>query len=195
MHKLARTVFMVMAFAAPAIAAAEPTRLLMQPDIHGDRVVFRHGGDLWIASVQGGTARRLTTSDGVETTPRFSPDGSRIAFTGQYDSNEDVYVVPASGGEPVRVTFHPGDDILRDWTPDGTALLFASGRENPPAFVHRLWTIAAAGGRQPRTAPIRPKGRALPSCRRPRRFSRGPAQGHTWGGGSIAAAARAGFAW
>jgi tricorn protease len=147
MHKLARTVFMVMAFAAPAIAAAEPTRLLMQPDIHGDRVVFRHGGDLWIASVQGGTARRLTTSDGVETTPRFSPDGSRIAFTGQYDSNEDVYVVPASGGEPVRVTFHPGDDILRDWTPDGTALLFASGRENPPAFVHRLWTIAAAGGR------------------------------------------------
>ncbi len=138
---------------ATAEAVAEPTRLLMQPDIYGDSVAFRHGGDLWVASAQGGLARRLTTSEGVETTPRFSPDGTRIAFTGQYDSNEDVYVVPTAGGEPVRVTFHPQDDILRDWTPDGARLLFASGRENPPSFVHRLWTIPVGGG-MPEALPL-----------------------------------------
>jgi tricorn protease len=132
---------------------ADPTRLLMQPDIHGDQVAFRHGGDLWIAPVSGGVARRLTTSDGIETTPRFSPDGMQIAFTGQYDSREDVYVVPAAGGEPQRVTRHPDVDIVRDWTPDGTRLLFASGRENPPAFVSRLWTVPMTGG-MPEVLPL-----------------------------------------
>jgi len=128
------------------LAICEPARLLIQPDIHGDQVAFRHGGDLWIAHVNGGGARRLTTSEGIETTPRFSPDGLQIAFTGQYDSREDVYVVPVSGGEPRRVTHHPDVDIVRGWTPDGSRLLFASGRENPPAFVARLWTVPEAGG-------------------------------------------------
>ncbi len=132
---------------------AEPTRLLMQPDIHGDQVAFRHGGDLWIASVNGGGARRLTTSEGIETTPRFSPDGAQIAFTGQYDSSEDVYVVPAEGGEPRRVTHHPDVDIVRDWTPDGSRLLFTSGRMNPPVFNARLWTVPVAGG-MPEVLPI-----------------------------------------
>ena len=149
----ARLVILVASCVTGATVTAEPTRLLTQPDIHGDEVVFRHGGDLWIASVQGGGARRLTTSDGVETTPRFSPDGTRIAFTGQYDSNEDVYVIPVAGGEPERITFHPGDDILRDWTLDGARLLFASGRDNPPAFVHRLWIIPVSGS-MPEVLPL-----------------------------------------
>ncbi len=133
--------------------SSEPTRLLLQPDIYGDQVVFRHGGDLWIASVNGGGARRLTTSEGVETTPRFSPDGTQVAFTGQYDSREDVYVVSVNGGEPHRITHHPDNDVMRDWTPDGTRLLFATGRENPPAFVPRLWTVPVAGG-MPTVLPI-----------------------------------------
>jgi tricorn protease len=78
----------------------EDVRLLRMPDIHGDTVVFVYAGDLWTVSAQGGEARRLTSSPGLETNPRFSPDGQWIAFSGEYDGNNDVYVMPARGGEP-----------------------------------------------------------------------------------------------
>ena len=61
-------------------------------------MVFSYAGDLWLASTEGGLATRLTAHPGLELFPRFSPDGSRIAFTGQYDGDEQVYVIPASGG-------------------------------------------------------------------------------------------------
>ena len=82
---------LLMAVVAPASAQ---TKLLRFPDIHGDRVVFSYAGDLWLASTEGGLAARLTAHPGLELFPRFSPDGSRIAFTGQYDGDEQVYVIP-----------------------------------------------------------------------------------------------------
>ena len=84
-----------MASAAPAYAQ---TKLLRFPDVHGDRVVFVYAGDLWTAPSAGGAATRLTAHPGLEVFPRFSPDGRWIAFTGQYDGDEQVYVVPAAGG-------------------------------------------------------------------------------------------------
>ena len=87
------------------IAAPAQTKLLRFPDIHGDRVVFTYGGDLWTASTVGGTATRLTAHPGVETYAKFSADGKWIAFTGQYDGDEQVYVMPTGGGEPKQLTF------------------------------------------------------------------------------------------
>ena len=84
---------------APGPASGQ-TKLLRYPDIHGERVVFTYAGDLWLAPASGGTASRLTAHPGVEIFGRFSPDGSRIAFTGQYDGDEQVYVIPAEGGVP-----------------------------------------------------------------------------------------------
>jgi tricorn protease len=68
-------------------AFAEEGRLLRFPDIHQDKIVFVYGGDLWTVSSRGGTARRLTSFDGYEAFPRFSPDGKLIAFTAAYDGN------------------------------------------------------------------------------------------------------------
>src|SRR5690349_8523055 len=82
------------------------TKLLRFPDIRGDRVVFTYGGDLWTAPATGGTAVHLTTHPGVEVFGKFSPDGNWIAFTGQYDGDEQVYVVPTSGGEPRQLTYY-----------------------------------------------------------------------------------------
>ena len=48
----------------------------------------------------------------LESGPVFSPDGSMVAYTGDYDGNEDVYVVPATGGEPRRLTHHPAPDVV-----------------------------------------------------------------------------------
>ena len=99
--------------------------------------------------LKGGTASRLTTGGGVETDPKFSPDGSLIAFTGEYDGNADIYVVPKTGGVPRRLTYHPGPDFVSDWTPDGKHILFRSGRTstNP---VPKLFTIPVAGPKDTR---------------------------------------------
>jgi len=80
------------------LSANAQTKLLRSPDIHGDRVVFTYGGDLWTASTSRGTATRITVHSGVETYAKFSADGKWIAFTGQYDGDEQVYVIPAGDG-------------------------------------------------------------------------------------------------
>src|SRR5262245_10057576 len=97
----------VVALSLLATTAAAQTKLLRFPDIYGDKVVFTYGGDLWIASTSGGTATRLTAHPGVEVFAKFSPDGKWIAFTGQYDGDEQVYVIPATGGEPKQLTYYP----------------------------------------------------------------------------------------
>ena len=89
------------------ISALAQTKLLRFPDVHGDKVVFTYGGDLWTAPSSGGTATRLTAHPGVEVFGKFSPDGKWIAFTGQYDGDEQVYVISAAGGEPKQLTFYP----------------------------------------------------------------------------------------
>src|SRR5262249_38096161 len=106
-------------------AQTEAPTLLQKPTVNGSSVVFSSARDLWIALRAGGDAKRLTTGIGVETNPIFSPDGTMIAFTGEYDGNTDVYVVPAAGGVPKRLTYHPGADLVSGWTPDGKRVLFA----------------------------------------------------------------------
>jgi tricorn protease len=84
-------------FALPA-AAAEAPLLLQRPHVSRTHIVFSYAGDLWSVDRAGGDARRLTSGIGRETDPFFSPDGSQVAFTGEYDGNVDVYVMPAAGG-------------------------------------------------------------------------------------------------
>src|SRR5258708_2976509 len=89
------------------------TRLLSQPAVSATRVAFIYAGDLFSAKLAGTDVRRLTTADGDESSPVFSPDGNSVAFTGNYDGNSDVYVVPALGGTPKRLTYHPTPDIAQ----------------------------------------------------------------------------------
>ncbi len=135
----------VLCLAATALFAGE-TLILRDPAIGGGKVVFAHGGDLWVVGLEGGVARRLTTAAGPERSPHISPDGSLVAFAGEYDGNVDVYVVPLEGGEPRRLTWHPGSDAPRGWTPDGSRVIFASGRDGAPIPLARLWTVPVDGG-------------------------------------------------
>jgi tricorn protease len=130
----------------PLSAAPGDTPLLMQqPTISDSHIVFVFAGDLWRVSRKGGTALRLTTGKGSELNPIFSPDGSTIAFTGEYDGNVDVYTIPAAGGVPHRLTWHPSADIMLNWTPDGKEILFTSGRTAFSRF-RELFTISKSGG-------------------------------------------------
>jgi tricorn protease len=127
-------------------ALAQGTRLLREPTVSADQIAFVYANDIWAVSRSGGEAHRITTASGAEVDPRFSPDGSLIAFTGEYDGNVDVYVVAATGGTPERLTYHPDADRVRGWTPDGQRVLFASGRASAPVPYGRLWTISIDDG-------------------------------------------------
>lgn len=94
----------------------------LYPSIHGDQVLFTAEGDLWQVSVNGGPARRLTTHPGEETRAVFSPDGSTIAFSANYEGPTEVYTMPASGGLPARRTFEGAGAYVAGWTPDGRVL-------------------------------------------------------------------------
>lgn len=119
--------------------------LARNPTLSADSIVFEFGTDLWSVAREGGRARRLTVGSGVESNPRFSPDGQWVAFSGQYDGNQDVFIVPAKGGNPKRLTWHPGGDAVEGWTPDGKAVLFSTARDHPNGQP-RFYTVPLDGG-------------------------------------------------
>jgi hypothetical protein len=137
----------------PCAGAQTGHLLLRKPALSGTQIVFSYAGDLWSVAREGGDAKRLTTAPGVETDPVFSPDGSTIAFTGEYDGNVDVFVMPASGGVPRRLTYHPGRDAAVGWTPDGKRVLFVSARAVPNDGA-RLYTLPVEGGGLPEELPL-----------------------------------------
>lgn len=155
MIKPTLTLLLVLACASVCLAQTEAT-LFQKPTVNQTNIVFVYAGDLWSVPRSGGDAKRLTTGVGTETDPFFSPDGTQIAFTGEYDGNTDVYVMPAAGGVPKRLTYHPGADVAAGWTPDGKRVLFSSSRNSYAGFL-RLFTVgvdASAGAGLPEELPL-----------------------------------------
>src|SRR5262249_10485081 len=122
------------------------TRLLAQPAISATHIAFVYAGDLWSARIDGSDVRRLTSDEGIESNPAFSPDGSQIAFSAQYDGNTDVYVIPTGGGSPTRLTWHPGADTVQSFSPDGRSILFTSSRAVFTGRYAQLFTVPVTGG-------------------------------------------------
>ncbi|MEM8487110.1 MAG: PDZ domain-containing protein [Bacteroidota bacterium] len=141
-YKILSLLVLIILLAPLKTATAQQTRLLRMPAISENHVAFVYANDIWLADRDGSNVHRLTTFEGAETEPHFSPDGQWVAFSGQYDGNTDVFVVGVNGGEPRRLTWHPFADIARGWTVDGSAVVFASGRTNAPVPIPRFWTIA-----------------------------------------------------
>jgi len=137
-------VFAVLCSLALGAQSAHP--LLQRPAFNGNLIAFSYAGDLWTVDRNGGRASRLTTGTGIETDPVFSPDGSMIAFTGEYDGNTDVFVVPATGGVPKRLTYHPAVDAAVGWTPDGKDVIFRSNRESSSGRYTKLFKVSVNGG-------------------------------------------------
>lgn len=140
-----------------AALAVDPqdTLLLAEPDISERHITFVYDGDVWVANRDGSAAYRLTTAEGQESLPHFSPDGASIAFSGNYDGNIDVYLVPIAGGSPKRLTWHSADDLVEGFDPQGR-IVFSSQSDVPsPRDVH-LFTIEP-NGTFPQRLPI-PRG-------------------------------------
>jgi tricorn protease len=134
----------------------EEARLMRFPAMHGDQVVFSYAGDLYTVEKTGGIARRLTNDEGYEMFARFSPDGKKIAFTGQYDGNTEVYVMPADGGVPERLTFTATlsrddisdrmgpNNIVMTWKDDET-IVYRSRKKTFNAFKGHLFEVKLDG--------------------------------------------------
>ena len=142
---------LLLAFLLPDSASAQEPGYFRYPDLSGDSVVFTAEGDLWTAPYDGGAARRLTSAPGTERFAHFSPDGTQIAFTGEYDGNAEVYVISASGSPPRRLTVHPAGDEVMGWTPTGR-VIFRSNRAEPHRRTE-LFTVAPTGG-EPAVLPL-----------------------------------------
>ena len=119
--------------------------LMRYADVSADNIVFTYEDDLWLVPINGGMAKRITRSDGAEVFAKFSPDGSMLAFTANYDGGSDVYVMDVNGGIPKRLTYHPAQDLVIDWFPDGKYILFRSRREWPYR-AEMLYKISVNGG-------------------------------------------------
>ena len=146
MKKSLCSLLAVLVISACALSAHAAGPLLMQtPTLSKTHIAFAYAGDLWLVARDGGEARLLTSGSGTKSDPVFSPDGSMIAFTGDYDGNVDVYVMPSAGGVPKRLTYHPSVDEVVGWAPDGKSVLFRSTRNSYSRF-NRLFTVSLDGG-------------------------------------------------
>lgn len=131
MSKTSSAVLLVAVFAGPSLGD-EPIRLLtdfaLAPD--GSRLVFGYAGDLWSVPSDGGPATRITSDRAVERSPRYSPDGGRIAFTSNRTGNYQVYTIDASGGDATQHTWHSEGYTIEEYAPDGESLLTRGTRDH-----------------------------------------------------------------
>lgn len=134
----------------------DESRLLRFPDISKDKIAFVYAGDIWIVDANGGTARQLTSHEGIELFPKFSPDGKWIAFSGEYSGNRQIYIIPVEGGTPTQLTYYNDvgimpprggyDNQVLGWTPDGKNVLFRGNRLPWGERMGKYFLISANGG-------------------------------------------------
>ena len=125
----------------------KPDALMLRfPDVSRDNIAFVYAEDVWTVPKTGGIATRLTSAKGLESFPKFSPDGAHIAFSANYDGNTDIYLIPSIGGRIDRLTHHPATETMIDWYPDGKNLLFASRMESYSNRFNQFYKLSAKGG-------------------------------------------------
>ena len=106
-------------------------RFISDPQISpdGQRVAFvvtmlsddkdQYLSNIWMVDTAGGEPRRFTTGPKRDSMPRWSPDGTHLAFLSEREahSKAQVYVIPAAGGEPIRLTKLPNGVMQHVWSP------------------------------------------------------------------------------
>ena len=137
---------------------------LRYPTLHGELIAFACEDDLWLAPAEGGRAWRLTAGVAEASHPRFSPDGTQLAFVGREEGASEVYVMPAEGGPARRLTYQAALCGVAGWWPDGSEIVYASDADRPFRVDRWLYAVSPGGGL-------------------PRRLSWGPATTVSFGAG------------
>src|SRR5216684_3751711 len=124
------------------------------PTIHQDTIVFVSEDDLWLVSSEGGRAERLTAGVAEVRYPRFSPDGTQLAFVGEEEGPSEIYAMPALGGLAKRLTFQAASSCkAAGWSPGGDEILYSSNTGQFAARFEAIYSINPTGG-EPRQLPF-----------------------------------------
>ncbi|GGM74697.1 tricorn protease [Longimycelium tulufanense] len=116
------------------------TGYLRFPHLHGGLVTFVAENDVWLAPLDGGRAWRATADRVPATHPRFSPDGTRLAWTSHRDGLPEAHVAPVDGGPSERLTHWGASRTgVRGWTRDGEVLAVTSAGQ---PSSRRTWAYA-----------------------------------------------------
>ncbi len=115
----------------------------VSPD--GGTIVFDMLGDLYTVPIAGGRATRITSGIAFDGQPRFSPDGSRIAYTSDLDGGENVWIMSLDGSDATQLTEGKVSRYQSpEWTPDGEYIVVS--RTGMRAGVSKLWMFHMEGG-------------------------------------------------
>ena len=121
----------------------------MSVSASGDRLVFDLLGDIWSLPLEGGDAIRLTSDAAWDSEPRFSPDGTRIAFVSDRGGNENIWTMASDGSDLQQVT-HEEEARMTDpvWDPAGDWLVVRRRTVDTRSIgVTELWQVHTAGGK------------------------------------------------
>lgn len=118
----------------------------VSPD--GSTVAFALLGDIYTMPISGGTPRRIAEGLAWEVQPRFSPDGSRIAFTSDRGGGDNIWLMNADGSDKRQVTKEKFRLLNQPtWSPDGRFIAakkhFTTGRS---AGTGEIWLYHVSGG-------------------------------------------------
>jgi len=122
------------------------------PHVRGDLVTFVAEGEVWLAALAGGVARRLSDDKAPVAHPRLSPDGAMVAWTSRRYGAPEVQVAPVDGGPARRLTYWGAQGTgVRGWLPDGRVVAVSdvgqgSGRR---VWAHALPVDGSPGQRLP----------------------------------------------
>ncbi len=122
----------------------------ISPD--GQRIAFTYKGDIYTVATGGGTATRLTTQ-GYNSAPTWSPDGTRLAFNGTREGSVDIYVMPSEGGTPRRLTTFSGKESVLSWLGNDAVLfsctMMPAQQAAQGGFQSQVYSVAADGKTRP----------------------------------------------
>ncbi|OLF15277.1 S41 family peptidase [Actinophytocola xanthii] len=112
------------------------------PHLHGDLVTFVAEDDVWLAPVEGGRAWRVSADQAGAGSPRFSPDGTRIAWTSWRDVEPEIHLGPTEGGPSRRLTYwgDPATEVL-GWLSDEEVVAASTVGQHS---IRQSWAHAVA---------------------------------------------------
>lgn len=196
MKRLATSLLISVALGASASDDTGSSPLILQPELSpdGTQIAFSYQGDIWTMPTTGSSVNRLTIHEGYERSPKWSKDGSSIAFSSDRFGNDDVFVMSSKGGRPDRLTYHSAPDRVLGFNNDNQ-VLFNTRRIY--SEVEREWEIfsvdANSSGESTEfrymdalgfDAVVSPDGKMIAfvrgTCRIAREDYRGPANRNIW---------------